>query len=47
MSPEDAFPLLIQACRTRFSNLEGLDFNVQVSPGPLGTMSSIACMPEV
>ncbi|KAF8598771.1 hypothetical protein BDV93DRAFT_324154 [Ceratobasidium sp. AG-I] len=41
ITPEDAFPLLIQACRTRFGNLEGLDFNTKQSPGPLAYSATL------
>jgi hypothetical protein len=34
---EDAFPLLIQACRTRFGGLQALDFGIKESSGPLGS----------
>ena len=47
IAPEDAFPLLIQACRTRFGSLEALDFNTQESSGPLGTTNALLSKPKI
>lgn len=47
ITPEDAFPLLIQACRTRFGNIDGLDFNVKESPGPLGMTNCLIELSQI
>jgi hypothetical protein len=44
LSVEDAFPLLIQACKTRFGDLRGLDFGLKESSGPLGENTPIICV---
>jgi hypothetical protein len=42
MTVEDAFPLLIEACRTRFGGLQALDFGIKETNGPLGSLFALS-----